>query len=332
MSTPRLSLTRPESSLNVTPIERRSGLSVADFDRLYREPQRPVVITDGVAEWPALSQWTFDHFKQVHGAHLVTVYFARGGPDLDNLHSSQPRQVTVAEYLSLIEQQPDCRVYLGESSILEELPRLGEAAPAPRYLPRDRMMTRRFWLGPANTLTAIHKDSIVQVLPICTLFAQVRGLKEFVLAAPDQAPFLYPSAEDPNASLVDPEHPDLEKFPLLRQARFQQTVLAPGELLLIPGGWWHLVHALEPCISISNDWVEDALADLVTRILKSPDPTALLESHGESVTREQIDAGFPGGVPGVAAALTTLPEEARPLVARLFTPELREAVRQAGAA
>ncbi|MET0401565.1 MAG: cupin-like domain-containing protein, partial [Cystobacter sp.] len=310
-----MSLTRPEYALHLKPIERRSGLPVEDFERLYRHPQQPVVITDGIAEWPALKQWSFDYFKQTHGSHKVTVYFARGGPYLDNLHSSGPRQVTVAEYLSLIEQQPDCRVYLGESSILEELPHLAEAAPAPRYAPLERIMTRRFWLGPANTLTAIHKDSIVHVLPICTLFAQIRGHKQFVLAAPDQAPFLYPSPQDANASLVDPETLDLEKFPLLRQASFQETVLAPGELLLIPGGWWHLVHALEPCISISNDWVEDPLADLVTRILKSPDPAPLLREHGESVTREQVEAGFPGGVRGVAAALTALPEEARPLVA-----------------
>ncbi|WNG28211.1 cupin-like domain-containing protein [Cystobacter fuscus] len=332
MSIPRLSLTRPEYSLNLSPIERRSGVSVADFERLYRHPQQPIVLTDGVAEWPALTEWTFEYFKKAHGSHPVTVYFARGGPYLDNLHSSQPRTVTVAEYLALIEQQPDCRVYLGESSILDELPRLADAAPAPRYLPTDRFMTRRFWLGPANTLTAIHKDSIVQVLPICTLFAQIRGHKQFVLAAPDQAPFLYPSPKDPNASLVDPEHLDLEKFPLLRQARFQETVLGPGELLLIPGGWWHLVHALEPCISISNDWVEDPLADMVTRILKTPDPTPMLEAYRETVTREQIEAGFPGGVSGVAAALTALPEDARPLVATLFTAELREAVRQASTA
>ncbi len=192
-------------------------------------------------------------------------------------------------------------------------------------------MTRRFWLGPANTLTAIHKDSIVGAIPICTLFAQIRGRKQFVLAAPEQAPFLYPSPVDSNASLVDPEDVDLERFPLLRQARFEETILEPGELLLIPGGWWHLVQAMEPCISISNDWVENPLADLVTRILKSPDPLSLVQAHSETVSREQIEAGFPGGVHGVATALSKLPEQARPLVAQLFTTELQAAVREAGA-
>jgi histone arginine demethylase JMJD6 len=329
MSPDPLSLTRLKGVLDFSPIERCADLSLEEFDARFRGPARPVVITNGVAEWRALTEWTFDRLRDRHGAHRVSVYFARGGPYLDNLSSSAPRTMTVAEYLALIADQPDCRVYLGESSILEEIDELVADAPPPRYAPRDRFITRRFWLGPANTLTAIHKDSLVG-LPISTLFAQVRGRKHFVLASPQQTPFLYPSPADPSASLVDPEKVDLEQFPLLREASFHETVLAPGDLLLIPRDFWHLAQALEPGISISNDWVESELVDLVTRLMKAPDRQALLQAYAGSITCEHVDGGFPGGVDGIAVAFGKLPEELRPLVARLFAEDLRAALGPAG--
>ena len=50
---------------------------------------------------------------------------------------------------------------------------------------------------------------------------------------------------------VDPERPDLTRFPRFRHARLFSLTLGPGEGLLIPVGWWHHVRALDICINVS---------------------------------------------------------------------------------
>lgn len=50
-----------EKKGSIPSIERRAGLSLAEFDATYRE-QRPVILTDACNDWPARKKWTFDFF------------------------------------------------------------------------------------------------------------------------------------------------------------------------------------------------------------------------------------------------------------------------------
>jgi hypothetical protein len=52
-----------EKKGSIPSIERRAGLSLAEFDATYRE-QRPVILTDACNDWPARKKWTFDFFSQ----------------------------------------------------------------------------------------------------------------------------------------------------------------------------------------------------------------------------------------------------------------------------
>jgi hypothetical protein len=46
-------------------------------------------------------------------------------------------------------------------------------------------------------------------------------------------------------------NPDLNRYPMFKSATVLDVVLAPGELLFIPIGWWHWVQALDVSISLA---------------------------------------------------------------------------------
>jgi hypothetical protein len=47
------------------------------------------------------------------------------------------------------------------------------------------------------------------------------------------------------------DQPDLQRFPLFAQARGMRFELGPGEMLYIPGGWWHTAKMLSASITVS---------------------------------------------------------------------------------
>ena len=124
------------------------------------------------------------------------------------------------------------------------------------------------WLGPSGTYTPLHCDAAHNVL------AQVVGVKRVRLLPPGAAPHVY-AAPPPlqNTSLLPRaalrQHgrsgggsdasavsDAAAAFPLLRQCPLplQEVVLAPGDALFIPRGWWHEVEALTPSFSVSFWW------------------------------------------------------------------------------
>jgi hypothetical protein len=54
-------------------IERRSGLTRAQFEREYLSPPRPVILTDAIAHWRALGRWTPPFFQNEYGYLQVVV-------------------------------------------------------------------------------------------------------------------------------------------------------------------------------------------------------------------------------------------------------------------
>ena len=102
----------------------------------------------------------------------------------------------------------------------------------------------RAWLGPAGTVTPLHFDHHDNVL------CQLLGSKLILLVYGEDAA-MYPCAEVPNASMVDAERPDADRFPLFSATRRTCTILGPGEAIFIPRGVWHCARSLSPSLSIS---------------------------------------------------------------------------------
>jgi hypothetical protein len=80
---------------------------------------------------------------------------------------------------------------------------------------------------------------------------EIYGEKEFLVYAPEDSPYLYPSPKRANHSLVDdPRNQDLQTFPLLAKATQYRGILRPGDMVFVPCRWWHTARALSPSISV----------------------------------------------------------------------------------
>src|SRR5205823_5692962 len=92
----------------------------------------------------------------------------------------------------------------------------------------------------------------------------VAGRRRFTVFPPDQLPNLYPGPFELTPagtpiSMVDPHHPDLERYPRFAKAMevAQSAELAPGDAIYIPYHWWHGVDSLEPVNLFVNYWWND---------------------------------------------------------------------------
>ena len=122
----------------------------------------------------------------------------------------------------------------------------------------DRPVEPRIWIG-NRVVTATHHDMF------SNLAVAVTGRRRFTLFAPNQVanlyigPFEFTPAGTP-ASLVDPEAPDLERFPRAAEAmaEAQSAELGPGDAIYIPHMWWHHVRSLDEFSILVNYWWDEA--------------------------------------------------------------------------
>jgi len=122
----------------------------------------------------------------------------------------------------------------------------------------DPAIGPRIWIG-NRVATAIHHDMV------SNLAVAVAGRRRFTLFPPDQVanlyigPFEFTPAGTP-ASLLDPEAPDLERFPRAAEAMAQALTaeLEPGDAIYIPHMWWHHVRSLDDLSILVNYWWDEA--------------------------------------------------------------------------
>ena len=130
------------------------------------------------------------------------------------------------------------------------------AAMAPEFVPAyfslHDYIEPQIWLGnvPTNVAaSSLHRD------PMDGFLYQVMGRKKLLMYSPDQAPLLYPMKAYNNYQpcWVKPEEPDLERYPEFAKAKPIEVILQPGELLIQPAGWFHVVYCLDsPTFSVSH--------------------------------------------------------------------------------
>ncbi len=112
----------------------------------------------------------------------------------------------------------------------------------------------RMWLGNAIRV-ATHYDLMENIGVV------VMGRRRFTLFPPEQVANLYmgPLELTPAGtpvSLVDPDNPDLARYPRFAEAArlAQAATLEPGDGIYIPFHWWHAVNSLDPVNAFVNYW------------------------------------------------------------------------------
>lgn len=247
----------------LTQIERIAPPTVDEFRRRYDEPGLPVVIEGGMAGWPALGRWSHEWFKATHGAVPVAL-------SVNPTHTSRIAKTTMADYVDMIlaDKKMGGGLYASQFD-LDGIPGLEADLVRPPYLPDDRKILSNLWIGPGSTVVSFHKDHEKAFDKINNIFAQVYGRKRIVLAAPTQDARMYPRPIEVGAywhSQIDFDRPDHARFPRYQDAELLETTVGPGDLLFIPGDYWHYVRALERSVSVSFWWRPSLLAECVIHL------------------------------------------------------------------
>ena len=221
-------------------VDRRPGLSPEALYRDYVRAHRPVVLPGFAQGWPAL-HWSHQLLAERLGDETIEVLDGRlraDHPDRD--FSVLKTSMGPAEFADRVEKERGNNLYLVANNHLMAQDRaqalLEDLNFPPGFLDVDRHRgCNSLWWGPAGTQTAAHHDTCH------ALFLQLVGRKRFLFASP----------LDPSLMVdLDGYYQGQRDLQTLTKHVFE-TILEPGDLLLIPVGWWHQVEALDASIGIS---------------------------------------------------------------------------------
>lgn len=238
-------------AFDVTSVPRVSGLSSEAFHRDYYALNRPVILEDVAADWPALTKWDTAYLRDRFGDHTVAYQQGRSAADHRDSFIDHTREAPFRVYLDLIDRSETTNDYylIAHDRMLDRpgfRPLLDDIIFDERYLdPGDTQGRVFFWLGPAGAATPMHRDLGNVYL------AQIRGRKAIKLAPSLQMHRIY--NELGYHSEADFEDLEAGDYPMLDKAQIAEVVIEPGEMLFIPLGWWHHVKALDQTITITGN-------------------------------------------------------------------------------
>jgi Cupin-like domain len=230
-------------------IDRMKTIDGQTFYQSYVAQNQPVIFTD-FTEGFAVRDWTPQSFVSAVGEVQIEVSTERSGskgnylgPDKDR--RMKPASMSVRDYVArLTEVDASDDIYMVAVNKNMNRPEFNVLAADAPWRPDYVNLTRKagalsLWFGPKGTVTSFHHDTT------SILFHQIYGRKRFVLASPLEAELLHQA--DGFFSRLDPDTPD---FP--RSIRTHEVILAPGETLFLPVGYWHKVTSLDLSISLGQ--------------------------------------------------------------------------------
>jgi len=244
------------SSSRPAAVVRRSGLTQQQFVSEFVNTLTPVIVTDGFEHWTARTRWTLSFFRERYGARQVEV---------DGVAYTLSQLIDLVEHSTTAAPAPYLRNVLIEDWAPELL---ADILPLPRQTRPNWLDSWFFPERPSLTSLELYIGGAGAVFPVLhydnlhthAFLMQICGAKEYIVYSPDQSAFMYPQegSGSNKSSVNDPEHPDLQRFPLFSRAVASRCVLRAGEMLFVPAGWWHSAKILEPTITVSANTVNRA--------------------------------------------------------------------------
>lgn len=256
------------------PIHEYDQVDASEFQEI-RSRGKPAVFRGLAAEWPAVQaahqndREIVAYLKRLSGRARATAIV--GPPEIqgrffynDELTALNFQRGTteLAPFLDRLlrdRENPEPFAMAVQSEAVAQLLPGFEAENRIEIL--HRHVAPRAWIG--NRIhVAPHYDLQENVGVV------VAGRRRFTLFPPDQLPNMYPGPFELTPagtpiSMVDPHHPDLERYPRFVEAlkAAQWAELGPGDAIYIPYHWWHGVDSLEPVNLFVNYWWSDAHPD-----------------------------------------------------------------------
>ncbi|MGO9771420.1 MAG: cupin-like domain-containing protein [Roseiarcus sp.] len=246
-------------------------LTPDEFFEHFVRPRRPLVISGGMKNCAAFSQWSLDYLHHCSGDRIVPLKIwdstgirieeTRLGKYIDDLRDYASKGEDAAQRPAYLHDVPLTSIVADASSDLEALPVYFPAwygALWPRFA--------QLFLGPSGSVTPLHFDCLLTH----NLFFQVVGEKRFTLIPREQSEYCY--RNNWRWFEVDVEQPDYGRHPLYRFATPAQVVVGPGDILYLPPGTLHHVRSLTCALSFNVDWHtrDSALIGLIAGVRGMP--------------------------------------------------------------
>ena len=249
-------------------IEVLDGVTPGAFAKILAQATQPILLRGLVADWTAVKcglvsdEELTAYLGQFYAGATVNMF--SGEPEIDgrffynedmtgfNFARSREKFDQVLDQLSRQTNSATSQsFYVGATTIDNCLPGF-TVENTVEFGDIDPLTS--IWVG-NRTRIAAHYD-----LPD-NLACVVAGHRRFTLFPPEQMANLYPGPLDftpagQQISLVDFHKPDLERYPLFKQALESAMIvdMAPGDAIFIPSMWWHHVESLDSLNILVNYW------------------------------------------------------------------------------
>lgn len=282
-------------------IDRRSNLSLEEFIHCY-DAKRPVLITDVVVNWKAMN-WTKSFFVNNYGDKRVSMKGTQGLLNqakgfavplkmfAQHVHEGKPELWSYLEDELFIEMNPELRKHLGEPIYLKE--------DFFQLLPKEiRPWNAMLLWGTAYSRSTLHIDPYNWT----GTNAVLSGKKMWKLYPPGQDHLLYVENKKRCGfpldclkynSPVDAFYPDFKQFPKFRQAQAISFTQEPGEILIIPTGWFHQAFNAQETMAVSSQVMNSQNYKLLLEeIFKAGEvyPKKLPRNFQSLSARQQVEA------------------------------------------
>lgn len=241
---------RPWSVRNVTEIDEE------EFVCEHLTPEVPVHVSGLCAEWEACRRWSPRYLAAQAPELTIPVKVYRDGAidvsprllrDYAELLSRLDQPEHAAERSARLPYCHDIPLFAMVPSLVDDC-RLFPTGFLTRWYRDKWWRYAQFFLGPTNSLTPLHFDTLLTH----NLFFQIRGRKRFTLLPPEQMG--YCGRRGWRWFDVDPEAPDHQRFPNYHRATPVEILLEPGDMLYLPPGTLHHVRGLDTSISFNVDF------------------------------------------------------------------------------
>ncbi|GFR60638.1 lysine-specific demethylase 8 [Elysia marginata] len=235
----------------ISEIPRCSCPSVEMFQAMFMDVCHPIIITDAIGYWPALTtrRWTLDYLRTVAGCRTVPVEIGERYTE----ENWTQKLMTINEMIDQYVTKPSSdKAYLAQHQLFDQVWELRDDISVPVYccLGEDEEVDINAWFGPAGTISPLHQD------PKHNFLCQVMGSKYVRLYSDEHTECVYPHETRllHNTSQIDIDKPDLEQFPKFKNIPCLEAVLQSGDMLYIPPKHWHYVKSLAISFSVSFWW------------------------------------------------------------------------------
>jgi hypothetical protein len=222
-------------TLNLHAIPVRETLTAAEFQTEFVKPNKPVVMKSYSQNWPALTKWTYDYFKQHCGDVMVPLY-AEAMADKESNYMASDNKMRFADYLDLLKKGPTLqRMFL--FNIFKHMPQLCQDFSYTPIINRYVTKYPFMFFGGETSYVDIHYDVDLSHV----ILTQFGGTKKIILFAPEYSTHLYRHPLTVSCN-IDFRNPDFEKYPLLEKIQGYECTLNHGDTLFIPSGYWHYIY------------------------------------------------------------------------------------------